>query len=117
MKTKFNITAYRRVRANLNTLDNSFALNGSTTKVDVDCILKITGNIDKMDVSYNISLPGADDDTRQRINSLISTDELRVRQFASLVATGSFYSSMGNSGVNFTNSLWSSLLPVPFRQD
>lgn len=109
LKTKFNITAYRRVRANLNTLDNSFALNGSTTKVDVDCILKITGNIDKMDVSYNISLPGADDDTRQRINSLISTDEQRVRQFASLVATGSFYSSMGNSGVNFTNSLWSSL--------
>ncbi|NDV93783.1 hypothetical protein D0T84_02480 [Dysgonomonas sp. 521] len=108
LKTKFNITAFRRVKANLSSLDNSFALEGST-KVDVDCILGITGNIDKMDVTYNISLPSADDDTRQKVNSLISTDEQKVKQFASLVATGAFYSSMGNSGVNFTNSLWTTL--------
>jgi hypothetical protein len=108
LKTRFNITAFRRVRANLATLDNSFALEGST-KIDVDCVLGITGNIDKMEVTYNISLPSADDDTRQKVNSLISTDEQKVRQFASLVATGSFYSNMGNSGVNFTNSLWTTL--------
>jgi len=108
LKTKFNITAFRRVRANLTTLDNSFAMEGAT-RIDVDCVLGISGNIDKMDVTYNISLPSADDDTRQKVNSLISTDEQKVKQFASLVATGSFYSNMGNSGVNFTNSLWTSL--------
>ncbi|MDR3056843.1 MAG: translocation/assembly module TamB [Prevotella sp.] len=108
LKTKFNITAYRRVRANLASLDNSFTAEG-TSKVDVDCILGITGNMDKMEVTYNISLPGADDDTQRKVNSLISTDEQKIRQFASLVATGSFYSSMGNSGVNFTNGLWTSL--------
>ena len=108
LKTKFNITAYRRVRANLASLDNSFAAEG-TSKVDVDCILGITGNMDKMEVTYNISLPGVDDDTQRKVNSLISTDEQKTRQFASLVATGSFYSSMGNSGVNFTNGLWTSL--------
>lgn len=108
LKTKFNITAFRRVRANLATLDNSFSMEGST-RIDVDCVLGISGNIDKMDVTYNISLPSADDDTQQKVNSLISTDEQKVKQFASLVATGSFYSSVGSSGVNFTNSLWTSL--------
>jgi hypothetical protein len=109
LKTKFNITAYRRVRPNLASLDNSLATDGGTTKVDVDCILEITGNMDKMDVTYNISLPGANDDIQRAVNSLISTDEQKIRQFASLVATGSFYSSMGNSGVNFTNGLWTGL--------
>lgn len=108
LKTKFNITAYRRVRANLSSLDNSFASEGAT-KVDVDCILGISGNMDKMDVTYNISLPGVDDDIQRKVNSLISTDEQKVKQFASLVATGTFYSSMGNSGANFTNGLWTSL--------
>jgi hypothetical protein len=109
LKTEFDITAYRRVRANLATLDNSFGMDGSTTKTMVDCILGIKGNMDKMDVTYNISLPEANDDVQRRVNTLISTEEQKIRNFASLVATGSFYVDMGGAGSSFGNSIWTNI--------
>lgn len=109
LKTRFDITAYRRVRPELKTLDASLSGDNYPSKVDVDCILGIKGNISKMDVSYSIGLPDGNDDVRTRVNSYISTDEQKTLQFASLVATGSFYSNSGSSGANFGSSLWTSL--------
>ena len=109
MKTRFDISAYRRVRADLKTLDSSFDNDNYPSRVDVDCILEISGNVDKMDLSYNISIPDVSDDIRASINSYISTEEQKTWQFASLVATNSFYSNMGSSGANFGNSLWTGL--------
>lgn len=109
LKTEFNITAYRRVRANLATLDNSFGTDNGTTKTMVDCILGIKGNMDKMDVTYNISLPDASDDVQRRVNTLINTEEQKIRNFASLVATGSFYVDMGSAGSSFGNSIWTNI--------
>lgn len=109
LKTRFDITAFRRVRANLETLDESFGQDGGNTRIDVDCILGISGNMDKMNITYNISLPNANDDTQQRVNSLISTDEQKIRNFASLVATGSFYSGTANMGGNFASGLWTGI--------
>ncbi|MDR2954035.1 MAG: translocation/assembly module TamB [Prevotella sp.] len=115
MNTRFDITAYRRVRAELKSLDVSFDSDNYPSKVDVDCILHISGNIDKMDVSYDISLPTASDDLRARINSFISTDEQKNLQFASLVAQGSFYSSSGTGGFN-VNQLWTGLASSALSQ-
>ncbi|MDR1090865.1 MAG: translocation/assembly module TamB [Prevotella sp.] len=109
LKTEFNITAYRRVKTNLTTLDNSFGMDGSAAKTMVDCILGIKGNMDKMDVAYNISLPEANDDVQRRVNTLISTEEQKIRNFASLVATGSFYVDMGGAGSSFGNSIWTNI--------
>lgn len=109
LKTEFDITAYRRVRANLATLDNSFGMDGANTKTNVDCILGIKGNMDKMDVTYNITLPDANEDVQRRVNTLISTEEQKIRNFASLVATGSFYVDMGGAGSSFGNSIWTNI--------
>lgn len=98
LQTRFNIAAYQRIRnADLSTLDQSFGsdITLSSTKTDVDCILNIKGNINRMDLSYNVDLPDASDDVKSRVQSLISTDEQRTRQFASLVALGIFYSGSG----------------------
>lgn len=109
LSTQFDITAYRKVRADLKSLDASFDNNNYPAKVDVDCILDISGDIDEMDLGYNINLPNAEDDVRAKVNSYISTDEQRTLQFASLVAMGTFYSNMKQSGGNFGNSLWTGL--------
>lgn len=107
MKTQFNITAFRRVRASIATLDPSFA-EGSSGRVNVDCILGITGNMDKMNLTYDINLPDAPDDIKRRVNSIIATDDQKIRQFAYLIATGSFYSTGGGGG-NITEGIWTSL--------
>ncbi|MBD8387513.1 translocation/assembly module TamB domain-containing protein [Dysgonomonas sp. BGC7] len=109
LKTQFDITAYHRVRANLTTLDNSFELDDiASPRVDVDCVLGIAGNMDKMELTYNISLPDASDDVQRKVSSLITTDEQKIKQFAYLIAAGSFYSESGGNTGNFGQSIWTS---------
>lgn len=61
-----------------------------------------------MDLTYDVSLPDADDDTRSKLKSLINTDEEKVRNFASLVATGSFYTQNG-ANMNFGDDMLTSV--------
>lgn len=96
LKTNFDITAYRRVRADLKTLDQSFEAESGSSRIPVDCILGIKGNMDKMTLTYNIKLAEANDEVQRKLNSLIVTEEQKLRQFAYLIATGSFYSSSTN---------------------
>jgi hypothetical protein len=105
MRASFDITAYKRVRTSLQNLDESFA---SASKVNVDCILGIKGSIQKMDLTYDISLPDADDDVRSKLKSLINTDDEKVKNFASLVATGTFY-TQNNANANFEENMLTSV--------
>lgn len=108
-QTKFNITAYRRVRADLRTLDVSFEQDNASPRVQVDCLLGISGNMNKMDLKYDIELVGASEDQVRKVKSLVNTDEIRIRQFAYLIASGTFYSNTGSSGANFSDGMWTSL--------
>lgn len=108
-KTKFNITAFRRVRTNLVTLDQSFDQDSSSPRVQVDCLLGILGDINKMNLTYDIELYDGTDDQKRKVRSLVNTDEIKIRQFAYLIGTGSFHSSTGSSGANFTDNMWQGL--------
>jgi len=101
MSASFNITAYQRVRASLATLDASF----STSKVYVDCVLGIKGNMQKMDLTYDVSLPESNEDIQQKVRSLINTDEKKTRQFAYLIAMGAFEPLESGIGSNNSNLL------------
>lgn len=99
LKTRFNITAYRRVKADLKTLNSSFGDSDGSSKQTVDCLLEIDGNMDNIQLSYNIALPDASDEIQNRVSSLINTEEQKTLQFAYLILSGSFYSS-GGDGAN-----------------
>lgn len=110
LKTNFDITAFKRVKADLKTLDSSFDSDqGGGSRVNVDCELIIKGNMDKMDVSYDITLPDASDEVKQRVRSLISTSEQKTIQFAFLVATGSFHSDGSSVGGSMADGLLTSV--------
>ncbi|NDV78356.1 translocation/assembly module TamB domain-containing protein [Dysgonomonas sp. 511] len=109
MRTRFDITAYHRVRATLTTLDNSFAFDElSSPRVNVDCVLGIKGNMNKMDLTYDINVPEAEEDVQSKIRSLIATSEQKIKQFAYLIATGSFYPETGGN-TNLGQGLWTSV--------
>lgn len=110
IRTRFNIAAYNQVKADLTTLSQSFSddSNLSSTRVPINALLEIKGNMDKMDLYYDIELPDASQDVKQKVHSLIATEEQRIRQFAYLITAGSFYTSSGTpdmlfSGNRFTN--------------
>lgn len=103
MRTKFDITAYKRVKTDLTTLDASFENMGTSPKVYAECVLGISGDMTKMNLTYDISIPDASDDIQQRVKTIISTNEQKVTQFAYLLAIGSFRSD--NSKTNLANGL------------
>lgn len=107
MKTNFDITAYRRIRADLRTLSSTFEAEG-TGRTTVDAVIGVKGNMDKMDLTYDVQLPDEDEDTQRRVNSIINTDDEKIRQFAYLLVTNSFYSQEGGGG-NITDGIWTNI--------
>ena len=57
----------------------------------VNALLEIRGDLDAMELYYDIELPEASQDVNKKVQSLINTEETRIRQFAYLVTTNSFY--------------------------
>ncbi|MDR1729319.1 MAG: translocation/assembly module TamB [Prevotellaceae bacterium] len=112
MMSNFDVTALYQLRSDLNSLDASFATLGLVqTRMLVNCILHIQGNLNRLNLDYQISLPDANDDINQLVNSIINTDDLRIKEFAYLVGFGSFFPPHGQaSGGNVMTSLATSSL-------
>lgn len=109
LKTKFNVQAYKRVRANLNALDLNASKEFGNSRVYADCILGISGNMDKMNITYNVELIDASDEQESLLRSAMNTSEAKMKQFAYLVATGNFFPVAGDNGTSFSDHMWTSI--------
>jgi hypothetical protein len=110
METSFNLTAHYNLRADLRTLDPSFGNLGiANTKVPVSCSLTAVGNINRMTLEYDIMLPTEPEDIQRKIDGLLYTDDMKIKQIAYLVALGSFMPASSDSpnllSPNLVNSL------------
>ena len=112
LQTSFNLTAYHQVRADLATLSESFSQDAGTssTRVPVNALLEISGDLDEMQLDYDVELPEASQDVQQKVKSLINTEEERIRQFGNLVAMNSFYgASSGTQGALFGSDMFTNV--------
>ena len=109
MNTQFNITAFLPVRADLSVLSPTFATELANTRVPVNALLKINGDLEGMDLQYDIELPESSGDIQQRVNSFINNEENKILQFAYLATTGSFIPSEGSPDMNFGSSVFTRL--------
>lgn len=115
MKLKFNATASYLLTADLNTLSNTFSsITTGSTRVPVSCDLSATGNLNDMQLSYNVSLPKAEEDLKQSVASIINTDNIKIKQFAYLIGVGMFNDPSGqvqsDAAMSFASSSLSSTL-------
>ena len=101
------------------TAGNSF---GTTSKVKVICVMDITGKLGNMNFGFDIQLPNVNDETRQLVKSLISTEDEMNMQMIYLLGLGRFYSNeyaraTGNSGSDqAVNTLLSSTISGQINQ-
>lgn len=111
LNIQFNVVAYNQVNANLATLSESFAYDSNlpTTRVPVNALLEIQGNLQRMNLRYDIELPESSSDVQQKVKSLISTDEAKIRQFAYLITTGNFYPAESTFDVSNGSSMFTSV--------
>ena len=109
LSTQFNITAYNQVNADLAALSEAFTNEVTNSRIPVNATLEIQGNLSQMNLKYGIELPDAANDVRQRLNSIISTDEQKNKQFASLILTGGFFPGDDGSDFGMNSNLATSL--------
>jgi len=108
MSTTFDITAIYNLRAYLTSLDPSFASIMTGSKVPVNCLLTANGKFEDMRLIYKIELPNQSDELQRKLDGLIYTDEMKIKQIAYLLAFGTFMPANSNTA-NSGNALWTSL--------
>ncbi|MDR0660086.1 MAG: translocation/assembly module TamB, partial [Prevotellaceae bacterium] len=111
MATRFNATAIYSLRADLATLDESFTSDPylSSSRVQVNCLINISGDMDNMVITYDIKIPNVDESVQRKVEGLLYNDDLKIKQIAYLLALGRFYPPEGVVGASSSTS-WTSIL-------
>ncbi|GBU07877.1 DUF490 domain-containing protein [Bacteroidales bacterium] len=111
MASIFDVTAVYGLKTDLTSLSPSFGSDESqNTRTQVDCLIKVAGSMDKMNISYDIELPQSDESIQKKVAGILYSDDEKMKEIAYLLAVGSFYSPQAVSGSRSTgNKLWTSL--------
>lgn len=109
---KFDLSALYTTRADLATLDESFSNDPTltNTRQTVGARLGINGTMDKFNLSYDITLPNAGDDLNQRLQNIINTDDLKIREFAYILGFGTFYPVSSSQSAGVGSSMLTSIV-------
>jgi len=109
MNTSFDLTAIYSLRASLTALDPSFSGITSANQIPVNCLLTVSGTMKTMQLQYQILLPNESADIQRRMDGLLYTDDIRIKQMAYLMALGTFMPI--SSGIQLPNSsnIWASI--------
>lgn len=114
-----DIQAVYSVNANLSDLDESFLQDRELTRtnVPVHALLKVSGNMQQPDISFDLEFPTLTQDTYRKVKSIVSTEEMMNRQIIYLLALNRFYTpdymastTKGNELVSVASSTISSQL-------
>jgi len=108
MSTTFDLTAIYSLRAYLTSLDPSFSTISNASKIPVNCLLTASGKMDNMQLKYQIALPNQSDEIQRKLDGLIYSDEIKIKQIAYLLAFGSFLPANSNPMIG-ASSIWTSL--------
>lgn len=112
-----NITAKYQTTASLSDLlEESMLQDIKSNSVKVNCIARITGNLQEPQIKFDIELPGADDEVVRRVKATVNTDDMMVQQMVFLLVFGKFYNpqlastNTGSIATSFATSTISSQL-------
>lgn len=118
--TQLNVTATHTVTGvSLNDLSSRATFSNSSARVN--CIMNVTGRATQPHLDFDLDILNVNDDEKQMIRSLISTEEERNMQVIYLLGIGRFYTfDYRNGDQNQTtvamNSLLSSTLSGQLNQ-
>jgi hypothetical protein len=109
LATTFDLTALYSLRADLKTLDPSFEnMELAVTKIPITCALTASGSINQMELKYKLLFPNEQDEIQRKVEGLLYTDDLKIKEIAYLLAFGTFM-PVNNSTQSPNNSIWTSL--------
>ncbi|MCR5181308.1 MAG: translocation/assembly module TamB [Bacteroidaceae bacterium] len=109
MKGDLNLQAvYTVPSVSLN--DLATGSNFSASSVRVNCLMNIGGQAENPQISFDFDIPNVNEDEKQMVRSLISTDEERNLQVIYLLGIGRFYTYGLDANQGQTNTAMQGLL-------
>lgn len=88
LDAEVDVTAVYTTKASL---DPILGDDRNHMKVAVDCELMLDGKLSNPKITFNVTVPGGDTETRNSIANALATQEMMATQFVWLLATNSFY--------------------------
>lgn len=86
-----NVNAIYNLTANIQDLDASFAVESSRRNVPVNCVLKLDGVLRNPEISFDLELPGSNEELERQVKSLVDTEDMMTRQIVYLLVLNKFY--------------------------
>lgn len=90
--------------------DLAIGSNFSASSVRVNCLMNISGRAENPQISFDFDIPNVNEDEKQMVRSLISTEEERNLQVIYLLGLGRFYTYGTDDNTRLTNSAMNGLL-------
>ena len=86
-----NINAIYNLTANLSDLDQGLAVESPRVNVPVNCVLMLDGMLRSPTISFDLELPGSNEELERQVKSLVDTDDMMTRQIVYLLVLNKFY--------------------------
>lgn len=104
-----NLNAVYVLTANISDLDESISKHSQRTNIPVHCLLNLSGEVSKPQITFDIELPGVDAELERRVRSLLNTPDAVTRQMLYLIALGKFHTSDATTRSTSTTNNWTSV--------
>lgn len=86
-----NINAIYNLTANIQDLDASFATESARRNIPVNCVLNLDGRLRNPEISFDLELPGSNEELERQVKSLVDTKDMMTRQIVYLLVLNKFY--------------------------
>ncbi len=114
MEAMLDVKATSTVHASLGDLDPQLRNYSARGKAPVDCVINVSGELERPDISFNIELPDAPPEVERQVKRYMRTEDMLNRQVLYLLVLNRFYTSpefsTSSSRVNNDLSLLTSTL-------
>ncbi|MDR2622299.1 MAG: translocation/assembly module TamB, partial [Dysgonamonadaceae bacterium] len=109
LNSTFDLTAVYSLKASLASLDPSFAEITSAGKIPVDCLLKVSGDMKNPQLQYQVVLPSESTEIQRKLDGLLYTDDIKIKEIAYLLALGSFMPVSSDTQTTGGSDIWTSI--------
>ncbi|MDO4755908.1 MAG: translocation/assembly module TamB domain-containing protein, partial [Parabacteroides sp.] len=91
LEATMNINAIYNVTANIQDLDASFAYESARRNIPVNCVLNLDGVLHNPSISFDLELPGSNEELERQVKSIVNTEDMMTRQIVYLLILNKFY--------------------------
>ncbi|MCD7851950.1 MAG: translocation/assembly module TamB [Parabacteroides sp.] len=86
-----NVNAIYNLTANIQDLDASFASESARRNIPVNCVLNLDGVLRNPTISFDLELPGSNEELERQVKSLVDTEDMMTKQIVYLLVLNKFY--------------------------